>query len=70
MTSFLKVLQNSFKVMYCNQTTIETATLPNSVIFISFVLLLSPNWAKKSKVVYHVLRVIERLKSIFDGTLK
>ena len=40
--------------------------------FISFVTSLSQNAIEQaqSKVVYHVLRVIERSKSIFDGILK
>ena len=33
MTSFSKVLQSSFKVMYRDQTTIETSTLPVIYIF-------------------------------------
>ena len=33
MTSFSKVLQNSFKVIYHDQTTIETSTLPAICIF-------------------------------------
>ena len=33
MTSFSKVLQNIFKVMCCDQTTIEISTLPVICIF-------------------------------------
>ena len=33
MMSFSKVLQNSFKVIYCNQATTETFTLPVICIF-------------------------------------
>ena len=33
MTSFFKVLENSFKVIYCDKTTIEVSTLPAICIF-------------------------------------
>ena len=66
MTSFSKVLQNSFKATCRDQTTIETFALPgicifersnpileltfqNSVIFISFVASLSPDWVKRAQ---------------------
>ena len=62
MTSFSKVPQNSFKVIYRDQTTIETSALPaicniksnalifqNSAIFISFVISLSSNWVRMSQ---------------------
>ena len=84
MTSLSKVLQNSLKAIYCGQTTIESSTLPAFCIFkksnvlvdsstfwnVSFVTLLSPNWVKNNHFVYHILRVIERSKSIFVRTLK
>ena len=42
----------------------------NSGIFISFKTSLSPNWVKGPKVVYHVSRMTEKPKSIFDRTLR
>ena len=44
----------------------------NSGIFISFVTSLSPNWVKRvqSCISCHISRVIEKSKSILDGTLK
>ena len=88
MTSFFSVLQNSFKVIYRDQTTIETSTLPAICIFKRSNLIFLVNFPKfwnmdflcdviifnlckkGQKVVYHVSRVIERSKSVFDGTLK
>ena len=87
MTSFSKVLRNSFKVIYHNQTTIETFEIPaiksspiksNSLVNVSRFwniyffcdVIISKLGKKGPKVVYHVLRVIERLKSIFARTLK
>ena len=88
MTSFFNFLRNSFKVIYRDQTTIETSTLPAICIFKRSDLFFLVNFSnvcnmyffcdvifsklvkKDSKVVYLVLRVMERLKSIFVGTLK
>ena len=88
MTSFFNVLRKSFKVIYRDQTTIETSTLPAICIFKRSDLFFLVNFSnvcnmyffcdvvlsklvkKGPKVVYLVLRVIERLKSIFGGTLK
>ena len=88
MTSFFNVLRKSFKVIYRDQTTIETSTLPAICIFKRSDLFFLVNFSnvcnmfifcdviisklikRDPKVVYLVLRVIERLKSIFGGTLK
>ena len=65
MTPFSKVLQNSFKVIYCYQTAINFFALPTICMFyniksnslfhlskfwnISFVTPLSPNWLKRTQ---------------------
>ena len=84
MTPFSKVLQNSFKVIYRYQTAINflhfqrfacfTTSNPilcfifqNSGIFLLWRHYLQIDW-KGPKVVYHVWRVTERSKSIFDVT--
>ena len=83
MTSFSKVLQKSFKVIYRDQTStlsvismfkrsnpILDLSFQNSVIFISFVTSLSPNCVKLLKVVQHVSRLTKRSKSKLNRTLK
>ena len=88
MTSFFKVIQNSLKVIYRDQTTIETSSLPAICISKRSNLIFLVNFPKfwnmyffcdviifklckqGPKVVYHVSRVIERSKPIFDGTFK
>ena len=84
MTSFFSFF-NRFKVIYCDKTTIEVSTLPticnfkrSDPIFCykiqGHLFLLWRHYLqienKRQKVVYHVLRQIGGLKSIFDGTLK
>ena len=80
MTSFFKVLQikettieTSTLPAICTFKRLNAILyliFQNSEIFISFMTPLSPNWKKRSKLVFHVSMVIERSKSIVKGNLR